>query len=266
VPEKFRGQDEAATLDKMLKALQDAESALTQSNQERSQLQTIVSDLTRRPREEYRPQVQTQNQPETKKEDPEEDLDDSAYFDSPVQNTLKLIDKRLEKRGREIAREESTKTVQHYDTFATRRAVLERFKETHSDFDNFKNEIVEVCRMHPEWDNDLNGLPKIYEAAKTLAIAKAQSLTRPTNTSNQTVDVDKLRAEIKAEVEASAVEKARQGILDEIRRRRAASGILSSNATNVSDRVNSPGKTAPLSPEDTVLDEMIKSGPKSLGI
>jgi Holliday junction resolvase RusA-like endonuclease len=263
VPEKFRGSDEAATLDKMLKALQDAETALTQSNQERSQLQNIVQDLSKRPREEFRPQTQTTQTAATvvKKEESEEEIDDATFFDKPVELSRKIA----AQVAREIAREEATKTVQHYDTFATRRSVLERFKETHPDFDNFRSEVVEVCRMHPEWDNDLNGLPKIYEAAKTLAIAKAKAVS--TSSPQVNINVEELKAQIKAEVEAEAFNKAKQAIIDEVKKRKAASGILSStNTATSSDRASSGSKTTEMSPEDKILDEMLKSGPKSLGI
>lgn len=258
LPDKFKDKDEAAALSKMVKALQELESENTRKSQELSQLSNVVQELSKAPvrREEYAPtarQVPKQAEPE------EDDVDDSIFFDKPTESTKRVFQKEFKKA--------IVDALHEYDTFALRRDTLARFKESHPDFDSLRNEIVEVCRIHPEWDNDLNGLPKIYDAAKALASARniALNVNKPASAITPAVDVEKLKAELKAELESSSFEKAKQAIIEEIKRRKAAAGIISSSRTSTpQERVNPQPTTTPLTEEEKIFKAMMDSGPQTL--
>lgn len=267
VPEKFRDKDEAASLAKMIKAMQEQEALLTQKSQEVSQLSNVVQELSRRPREEYNvPQQAQQRQPAAPaKEEPEVEIDDLGFLDSPVANAKIIAEAVAKKIAEEVARRVSVEQIRDYDTFTLRRTTFERFRADHPDFDTIRNEFSEACRLHPEWDNDINGLPKLYDLAKTLA--KARNVA-PAVTPAQpalAVDVEKLKAEIKAEVEAEAVNKAYSRLKEEILRRKAAAGIVSTSSTSTpQERVTHVEKTVPLTPADKTFQDMLDSGPKTL--
>lgn len=258
IPDKFREKDNATgSIKKMVKANQDLEAELTRKSQELSQLQSIVNEISRKPLSIPNTPVRTE---EPTKVEPEEVIDDATFFDKPTDNTVKLI----KKYAPQIAKEILVAGLQHYDTYITRRQVLDRFKSEHSDFDNFRSEVVEVCKEHPEWDNDVASLPKIYSAAKEKAIAKARALNPQVA---NTLDIEKLKADIRAELEDSSVEKARLKIIDEIKKRKAAAGILTSGSpVNVSDRLKGQPKATPMTDEEKIFDDMLKSGYKGLDI
>ena len=263
MPEKFRDKDEAASLTKMTRALQDTEAELTRRSQELSQLQNVVQELSRKPREEYRPpQTQQAVQP-TKVPEPEVEIDDMSFLDSPVNSTAAIARKVAKEVAEEVSRRVSVEQIRDYDTFSARRTTFEKFKADHSDFDNFKSEFAEACRLHPEWDNDISGLPKLYDFAKTLAKARG---TTSTSTNVSAIDIEALTAKIRGEVEASSYEKAKQSITEEIKRRKAAAGIMSSSSTTAQEKSAAQARTVPLTPEEAEFDAMMRSGPKILDV
>ena len=271
MPEKFKDKDEAASLQKMLKAMQEQESELTRKSQELSQLQNVVQELSR-PTEipRYQPAPQPQRQaPEAQPQGvtvPE--VDDLSFLDSPVTNSRAIAEAVARQVAEEVARRISTEHIRDYDTFSMRRSTFERFRSEHLDFDNLKAEFSEACRLHPEWDNDINGLPRLYELAKTLATARRSGQPSTIGGQNmQNIDVEKLKAEIRAEVEASSFDKAKQAIKEEITKRKAASGILSTNSsTTPQDRSAPSTRKIPLTREEQIMQDMIESGPKTIDI
>lgn len=268
MPDKFKDTDEAASLQKMLKAMQEQEAELTRKSQELSQLQNVVHELSR-PVEPMRQQIQ---QPQRQAPEPQAqevempEVDDLSFLDAPVSNTRAIAEAVARQIAEDTARRVATEHIRDYDTFSMRRSTFERFRSEHPDFDSLKVEFSEACRLHPEWDNDINGLPKLYELAKTLASARRVGQPNAP-ASQQTVDIDKLKAEIRAEVEASSFEKAKQAIKEEIMKRKAASGIMSTNSgTTPAERVAPNQKTVPLTREEQVFKDMVDSGPKSLDV
>lgn len=269
MPDKFKDTDEAASLNKMLKAMQEQEAELTRKSQELSQLQNVVHELSR-PVEPMRVQQQPQRQIQEPQAQQVElpEVDDLSFLDSPVNNTKAIAEVVARQIAEETARRVATEHIRDYDTFSMRRSTFERFRAAHPDFDNLRVEFSEACRLHPEWDNDINGLPKLYELAKTLASALRPGQTqRATQQPQQSVDVEKLKAEIRAEVEASSFEKAKQAIKEEIMKRKAASGIVSTTgSTTPAERIAPNQKTVPLTREEQVFKEMVDSGPKGLDV
>ncbi len=242
LPEQFRDKDVAASVHKMSDAFTSLQAKSTQDSQELSELRRMVSDLTNRKGAIPNPTVT-----ETPKV---EEVDDTDFFDKPGENSKK------------IAKQVFGELIREYDTFIVRRDALNRFKSTHSDFDTFQAEILEACKVHPEWDNDITALPRIYEAAKSLAADKARRVNPA-----PTINVEELTAKIRAEVEAGAVDKARQSILEEIRKRKAAAGITSSTSpTDPATRLQAQTKTTPMTSEEKTFDDMMRSGPKGLGL
>lgn len=271
VPEKFRAEDEAASLNKMVKAMQEQEAELTRKSQELSQLQNVVQELAKSPRAEYRPIAPTQPtvQP-VKVETPVEEPDDLGFLDQPVASTKTIVTKIINELVPEIVKQISVEQIKDYDTFATRRSTFEKFRADHSDFDQYKSEFAEACSLHPEWDRAIDGLSKLYDFAKVLAKARGGAAVTPTPAVTQptpTIDIEKLKADIRAEVEASAVEKATQNLLAEIKRRRAVAGIVSSSpASTPAERSIIQPRTEPLTPEEKEFQDMVDSGPKVLRV
>lgn len=268
VPDKFKEKDEAASLTKMIKALQEQETMLTQKSQEVSQLQNVVQELSRKPRDEYRP-PQSKTQPAVQPTTPEPvvEVDDLGFLDSPVANSRAIAKQVAMQVAEEIARRVSVEQIRDYDTFSLRRTTFDKFRADHSDFDTIRAEFSEACRLHPEWDNDINGLPKLYDLAKTLAKARNVAPAVTSAQPSPAIDIEKLKAEIRAEVEASSYEKAKQAIKDEIMRRKAAAGIVSnSSVTTPADRVTPSTRTVPLTPGEKTLQDMLDSGPKGLDV
>jgi hypothetical protein len=266
VPEKFKEKDEAASLSKMIKALQEQETMLTQKSQEVSQLQNVVQELSRKPREEYHPtQTPTQPAAPAKTPEPEVEIDDLGFLDSPVANTKAIATQVAKQVAEEIARRISVEQLKDYDTFTLRRTTFEKFRADHSDFDTIKVEFSEACRIHPEWDNDINGLPKLYDLAKQLAKAKGVAPAVTPATLTPAVDIERLKADLRVEVEAEMKKTARQELLDEINRRKAAAGIVSTSPLMTpADRVATSTRTVPLTPEEKTIQDMIDSGPQGL--
>ena len=271
MPEKFRDKDEAASLQKMLKAMQEQESELTRKSQELSQLQNVVQELSR-PREEYKPPQRVAPQPAVQPArvpEPEVEVDDLSFLDSPVVHAKAIAEAAARKVVEEVARRISVEQIRDYDTFAGRRTTFEKFRSDHKDFDLIRTEFAEACRIHPEWDNDIQGLPKLYDFAKTLAKARG-SVTdaTPSTTSvpaTPAVDMAALRAQIIAEVEASSYEKAKQAITDEIKKRKAAAGMIATTPWQTPEqRIAAQPRTTPLTPEEQTIQDMVLSGPKTL--
>ena len=271
MPEKFRDKDEAASLQKMLKAMQEQESELTRKSQELSQLQNVVQELSR-PREEYKPPQRVAPQPAAqpvKASEPEVEVDDLTFLDSPVSNGKAIAESVARRVAEEVTRRVSVEQIRDYDTFSLRRSTFEKFRSDHRDFDSLRAEFAEACRIHPEWDNDIQGLPKLYDFAKTLA--KARGVTTDATPSTipvqptPAVDMATLRAQIIAEVEASSYAKAKQAITDEIKKRQAAAGIVSTTPWQTPEQRVAPiQKTTPMTEEEKIFQEMVDSGPKGL--
>jgi len=266
MPEKFRDKDEAASLTKMLKAMQDQEAELTRKSQEVSQLQNVVQELSRKPREEYRQPTPQPTPPPVRAPEPEVEMDDLGFLDNPVANAKVIAERVARQVAEEVSKRVSVEQIRDYDTFSLRRTTFEKFRSEHSDFDNIKAEFAEACRIHPEWDSDISGLPKLYDFAKTLAKAKGVSMPTNVSTTTSVTDMEKLRAEIRAEVEASSYEKAKQAITEEIKRRKAAAGIMSSTSTTAQEKSEVVPRTTAKTQEEEDFDAMMKSGPRSLDI
>jgi len=271
MPEKFRDKDEAASLQKMLKAMQEQESELTRKSQELSQLQNVVQELSR-PREEYQPKQQVTSQPAgqpVKAAELEVEVDDLTFLDSPVANSKAIAEAAARKVVEEVSRRVSVEQIRDYDTFSLRRSTFEKFRSDHKDFDSIRAEFAEACRIHPEWDNDIQGLPKLYDFAKTLAKARGVTTDATPSTipvpATPAVDMAALRAQIIAEVEASSYVKARQAITDEIVKRKAAAGIVATTPWQTPEqRVTLQARTTPLTPEEQAIKDMVDSGPAGL--
>ena len=246
VPEKFRDKDAATSIEKMSKSYGEVESELARTRNDLSELQRFVQQLsTQRQQQQYAaPQRQVQQAP------PEEEVDDAGFYEKPVENTTKIAQ-------REAARILAAGLMQ-YDQYAMKRTMVDSFKASHPDFDQFRTEMGEVLRENPQWEADPNALPRIYDAAKRKAASKLQ-LVQPQTQNTSNVDIEKLKAEWMQE----AVQKAQEQLLEGLKKRKAAAGALGGSApTTVQQRVTTPSREKPLSFEEQLIKEMRDSGPK----
>ncbi len=243
LPEKFRvGDDVDASLKKMADSYNELQAELARSRQDVSQLQSFVQELSNKPGQ--APKVQ---QPEVSQQDVE--IDDTTVFQQPVDSI------------RRIALAEIRKAIapafQEYDAYSRRREAVERFKTDHPDFDNFRSEMLEVLKKNPQWESDPTALPRVYETAKQIAAQKVQSISPQI----PQADIAKQKEEWMKEAEERAV----KNIMEAVRKRKSAAGMLpGSNATSVQQRVEQEPKTQQKTPEEQIFDDMLTSGPKRM--
>jgi len=248
IPDKFKSENATESIAKMAKALSELEAEYTRKSQDLSQLQALVQELSRA---KAAPQS-VQQEPTNFQSEEQLDIDDSAFFEKPIEATSKVA--RLE------ARREAAKLIQQalaaYEQYSSRKMEIEKFRAAHPDFDNFRGEMLEVLREHPEWEQDITALPRIYEAAKQRAALKLQAVS-PQITPDT---LEKLKSEWMQE----AIKKVHESILEEARKRRAASGMLGGTSTTVAQRVVEQPKEQPKSYEEQLFEDILASGPKKL--
>lgn len=237
LPEKFRDADPKQSISKIANSYAELEKELHKKSEDLSRLSKYVQELINK-------SPKTQPMPQQG-----QTPDDNSNWDweKPRDEVRKLIT--------EIVPQIVLAGIQQYDTYATKRQIIDEFKKQHPDVDNYRSEIAEVLREHPELDSDSNALPRIYELAKE----KSQSKYKKVAEQMGIVDEDKLLAK--------AVELAKSKILEEVRQRKAASGALpGSTPVTPTERMATNQPQKPLTPEEELFRQMLESGPKTLNL
>ncbi len=220
------------------------EAELAKRDGEIEKLRNLLEELKR-------PQIDTPTQPtqQVVKQEPEEDdgIDDTSIIEKPKETITKML-----QRERAKIMEEAAKLVvaglTHYDGYQSKKETLRRFRDAHPDFDSLRGEMATVLKEYPQLNNDPNALPKLYELAKQNVAKRTESLKKDVG-----IDKEQLKTEIYNE------------IVEGIRKRKAASGALpGSPPVSPDTRGNSEPKVLPLTPDEEILEAMLKSGPGKL--
>jgi hypothetical protein len=255
IPEKFRANDVPTSLKNITKSYSEMEDELRKQKDEVANLNKLVQSFIEREPAPYAPplapptpvaQVPAQGQAE---------VDDAAFFEKPTEAVKK------------IAAQMANAQIVAYHVAQQRQAYVSDFKAQHPDFDNYRNEIMEVLRIRPDLDRDERNLPIVYELGKQRYTQRMASMRRelglePARPAGQPaaqtpVDMDAITK--------AAYDKARDSIIAEITQRRSVQGIQGSGpATSLDARVQPRVKEQPLSEEDKIIQDMLNAGPKKL--
>lgn len=248
IPEKFRDKDPKVAMQKWHKSYSELESELARQKDEMSNLNKIVKTLSE---PEPRP-ITTPTQPIVQAID--DDVEDSTFFDKPKEATSK------------IAAKIAAQTVLQYHNVMERARKVQDFRGLHKDFDELRSEMTDILKARPDLDQNVDNLPYVYDTAKKMRTKKLEQMRealgiQPSITPQPApAPVTTVTAEQMVEIEKKAFDKAKEALLEELKRRRAASGNLGSTTTTPSARTQPTTTTKPKSDEDVVMDEMMAAG------
>ena len=235
-------------MQKWHKSYSELESELARQKDEMSNLNKIVKTLSE---PEPRP-ITTPTQPIVQAID--DDVEDSTFFDKPKEATSK------------IAAKIAAQTVLQYHNVMERARKVQDFRGLHKDFDELRSEMTDILKARPDLDQNVDNLPYVYDTAKKMRTKKLEQMRealgiQPSITPQPApAPVTTVTAEQMVEIEKKAFDKAKEALLEELKRRRAASGNLGSTTTTPSARTQPTTTTKPKSDEDVVMDEMMAAG------
>jgi hypothetical protein len=246
IPDEFKDKDVPTSLGKMTKSISETRSAMGRQTKEIQELRDLVETL-RQPAQipnDPRGNANSQQQPE---EDPDSDIDDTMIIEKPKEMVRKIAQ-------REAARI-AIAALSQYDSGARRERQIEAFKATHSDFDAVREDMATVVKEFPQLNRDPNALPKIYDLAKRRVEKRLESLKTSLGTQAPTYS--------KEDIVSEAVDR----IKVEIAKRRSASGIQSNTqGITPGDRMTTPQRNIPKTPDEEIFDEILGSGPSKLSL
>lgn len=249
LPEKFRDKNIVESAKKIAKSYAELESELKKQKDELGNMKKLVDSLTQRPAETPMPGDVSLD-----------DIDDSLFFEKPKE-VISNVAKRI-----------AAQTIMQYHAGMERAKYVENFKAAHPDFELLKDEILTILQTRPDLDRDPANLPLVYNMAKEsrakkIAALKAQlglqQQTQPQSQAPQ-IDVNKIREEVARDVTADAIEKAVAKVLEDIRKRKGASGIQGGTTPMSPDQRVQSQTEVPKTYDEIVLEEMLQSGPKKL--
>jgi len=240
LPEKFRDKDAATSIQKITKSYSDIEAELQKQKDELAQMNKLVQSLS---------------QPSSTPQIPAaptapgigDDVDDTQVWEKPKESVIKLASK------------VAAAQILAYHELQERVKYVEAFKQSHPDFDSYKEDMMVILRSRPDLDRDYHNLPAVYEASKARYSQRLSEMKSKmgleTPAPPPPINVE--------EIERRAYEKARKAIEDEFAKRQAASGIMGSGTPVSPDARVTPAPPAkPKSVADQVIEDMLASGPK----
>jgi hypothetical protein len=248
LPEEFKDKDVQTSVRKMAKSYGEIKAALEKEKKEKEELEKNFQSFTAPPSYQQAPVVAPTD----------EAVEDSMFFERPGEAVAK------------VAKREAYNQVVAYHNALQKAQFVNNFKAQHADFEIVRPEIAEILQARPDLDKDPANLPAVYNMAKQLKGKRMDALRQqlglapgapPTQPTNQSIDVDRIREEVTAE----AVEKAKTIILNEIKQRRSLSGIPGSTTPMTpTQRATQPATEKPKTNDELIFEEMQNSGPKAL--
>jgi hypothetical protein len=217
-------------------------------------LTTLVQELVRR----------TQIKPESTKADnrpnPLDEITDQDIMERPKESVVKAM--------RAVLGEVLPKAFQEYDTATTARQTIGQFAAQHSDFNELRPIMRQIVSEDPANNDNMAALPRVYEEAKRRKVAALAAMRKelaipeaPVNTETPTPAPATPQLS-----EEELMNKLEQRLAEKIRKRRAASGALTNDQTapvSPGERQNTPIREKPLTDDEKLFDDMLKSGPPS---
>ncbi len=247
VPEKFRDEDAMASLDKISRSYVELEAELNKEREERVKLDGMLQNLSGTPLETL---------PPTPVGDfDQEEVEESLFFDKPKEATKKVASQVAAAMliAYHNSLTEASKRVQYVETFKTQ----------HPDFADYKEDMAAILKARPDLDKRVDSLPAVYETAKVRYRSRLDKMRKELGVSEPT-PIPQPKPTLTDE---QLIDRAKTVILDELKKRKAASGITGGTViTNPVDRVQPVVTTKPKTPEDLIFEEMMGSGRSKLSI
>jgi len=272
LPERFKDKDVQGALQKAVKSYTDLESDFQKQTEELDRLRGIVSAVANTPgiispttQQPVRQHSSTQRSAATGPViDMDEVIPDSDFFEKPGE----AVTKKTRQEAFKLANEIVAQRILEYHDWNTRQMLIKDFRKDHADFDSVKNDMIAIAQARPDIDqmSPEQSLPILYNLAKerqrlqvetwkkTLGIPEpvvAQPSPAPA-AAQPAVDMERLKAEVLAQ------------IAEEIRKRKAASGITGSSPATMAPQVRAAEKPVekPKTYSEEVFDRMLASGSK----
>jgi hypothetical protein len=187
---------------------------------------------------------------------PVEEDDDTAFFEKPTEASRKVARK-------EVA---TALMAYHQSLLEAQKRVnfVNEFKSSHiADFDTYREDMAFVLKARPDLDKNYTSLPTVYEMAKQRYKMRIGKMRADLGIIEQPVVAPAPVTPPPALDEAALIEKVKNILAEEIRKRKSASGIQGgSNPVSPATRTEPTVRVAPLTPEDAIFEEMLKSGPR----
>ena len=231
----------------------DLEDKLTATKEQLSGLTTLVQELVRR----------TQIKPESTKADnkpnPLDEITDQDIIERPKESVVKAM--------RAILGEVLPKAFQEYDTATTARQTIGQFASQHADFNELRPIMRQIVSEDPANNDNMAALPRVYEEAKRRKVAALEAMKKELNIPAPAATPASAPAPATPQLsEEELMTKLEQRLAEKIRKRRAASGALTNDQTapvSPTERQNTPTREKPLTEDEKLFDDMLKSGPPS---
>lgn len=252
VPDKFRDADLATSLDKISKSYTELEAELNKEREERQKLDGMLQNLsTQSPQDIQTPQVGDVDQ---------DDVEESLFFEKPKEATKKVASQvaaaMLMAYHNQLT--EASKRIQY----------VEAFKAQHPDFADYKEDMAMILKARPDLDKKVDSLPSVYEMAKSRYRARLDKMRKELGVSEpQPIPIPQPVPPKPQMTDEQLIEKAKAAILDELKRRRAATGITGGTVpTSPTDRTQPTVTEKPLTPEEQIFEDMRNSGRSKLSL
>lgn len=248
VPDKFKGGDPATSMERMARSYVELEAELNKEREERTKLDGMLQNLS----------TPTLDTPVTSVGDFDQDeVEESLFFDKPKEATKK------------VASQVAAAMLMAYHTQLTeaskRIQYVEGFKSQHPDFADYKEDMAAILKSRPDLDKRVDSLPIVYETAKARYRGRLDKMRKELGV---TEPIPQVQPTSKSTLtDEQLIERAKTAILDELKKRRAASGITGGTAiTNPTERGQPVITEKPKTPEDKIFEEMMGSGRSKLSI
>lgn len=269
LPERFRDKDVQGALQKAVKSYTDLESDFRKQTEEMAKLREIVSAVANAPGA-FAPTTQQPVRPSSTMQRPvavsptidlDEVIPDSDYFEKPGE----AITKKTRQEALKVANEIVAQRILEYHDWMTRQNLIRDFRKDHPDFDSVKQDMIVIAQARQDIDQmpPEQSLPILYGLAKERQKLQIESMKKtlgitevpqPLSLSpvQPPVDMEALKAEIIAK------------IAEEIKKRKAASGIAGSPPATVQPQVRAEDMPVekPKTYAEEVFDRMLASGSK----
>lgn len=271
LPEKFKDKDVQGALQKAVKSYTDLESDFRRQTEELDKLRVIVSAVAntpgmisptapqpvRQPTSVQRPGANTQGI------DLEEDIPDSDFFEKPGE----AVTKKTRQEAFKLANEIVAQRILEYHDWNTRQILIKDFRKDHKDFDSVKNDMITIAQARPDIDQmpPEQSLPILYDLAKERQKLQLEALKKtlgipepgivqptPPAAAQPAANVEQIKAEVLAQ------------IAEEIKRRKAASGITGSSPATTAPQIRAAEIPVekPKTYAEEVFDRMLAAGAK----
>ncbi len=251
VPEKFRDEDAMASLDKLSKSYAELEAELNRERGERANLDKMLQNLSSPPLETL---------PTAPVGDlDQEEVEESLFFDKPKEATKKVASQVAAAMliAYHNSLTEASKRVQY----------VEAFKAQHPDFADYREDMAAILKSRPDLDKRVDSLPTVYETAKARYRARLDKMRKELGVSEPTQPTPPAVQSRSTLTDEQLIERAKTAILEELKKRRAASGITGGTAiTNPTERGQPVVTEKPETPEDKIFKEMLSSGRGKLSL